>query len=104
MCAGFSGSLIFKPTSTLEIISRIGSFKSAWSFIFGTITHIHLCDMTNALTKIARLLDTIHMAFVIIHLWHYLIDSFGNYHALMIVTWCVPCHKVANRSDESKAA
>jgi len=33
------------------------------------------------------LLDTSHMAFVTAHLWHYLIDSFGNVVALQYVNW-----------------
>lgn len=39
---GFSGSPIFKLISTLGIISMIGSFKSAWSLIFGRITHLFI--------------------------------------------------------------
>ncbi|KAF8335116.1 hypothetical protein F5887DRAFT_1285695 [Amanita rubescens] len=33
------------------------------------------------------LLDSLHMAFVIAELWHYLIDLFGNYLILGVVTW-----------------
>jgi len=33
------------------------------------------------------LLDTLHMALTIIEVWHYLIDSVGNYAALLDITW-----------------
>ncbi|KAF8347237.1 hypothetical protein F5887DRAFT_916001 [Amanita rubescens] len=33
------------------------------------------------------MMDTLHIAFIIAGLWHYLIDSFGNYQALLPVTW-----------------
>ena len=35
-----------------------------------------------------RLLDTLHMTFVIVDIWHSLIDSFGNYTTLDSMTWC----------------
>lgn len=32
-------------------------------------------------------MDTLHMAFTVADLWHYLIESFGNYEALLPMTW-----------------
>ena len=43
------------------------------------------------------------MAFAIAELWHYLIDSFGNYDALDVVAWCVPSFEIANLPDERNA-
>ncbi|KAF8717943.1 hypothetical protein AX14_012065 [Amanita brunnescens Koide BX004] len=33
------------------------------------------------------ILDTLHMVFTIIEFWHYLIESFGNYEALLQLHW-----------------
>lgn len=65
---------------------------------------IHLLSIVRTTTeKIERFLDTIHMAFVIIDSWHDLIDSFGNYNALLIVSWCVPlCLTLVNCLNERK--
>ncbi|KAF8347236.1 hypothetical protein F5887DRAFT_957397 [Amanita rubescens] len=32
-------------------------------------------------------MDTLHTAFIVDDLWHYLIESFGNYEALLPMTW-----------------
>ncbi|KAF8347234.1 hypothetical protein F5887DRAFT_915998 [Amanita rubescens] len=33
------------------------------------------------------LLDTLHMVFIVTDIWHYLIESFGNYEALLPINW-----------------
>ena len=40
------------------------------------------------------------MAFVIVELWHYMIDSFGNYIALDVVSWYVPSLEIVKLLDE----
>lgn len=35
-----------------------------------------------------RFMDTLHMALTIYEVWHYLIDSIGDYPALLEMTWC----------------
>lgn len=47
-----------------------------------------------------RLFDSLHMAFVIVELWHYMIDSFGNYIALDVVSWYVPSLEIVKLLDE----
>ncbi|KAF8331822.1 hypothetical protein F5887DRAFT_56544 [Amanita rubescens] len=42
------------------------------------------------------LMDTAHMAVIIAGPWHYLIDSFGNYYALVIVTWSHKAQQLTN--------
>ena len=37
-----------------------------------------------------RILDSLHMIFTIVEFWHYLIDSFGDYNALLELHWYVP--------------
>ncbi len=32
-------------------------------------------------------MDTLHMAFIVVEVWHYLIVSFGNFGALRPVNW-----------------
>jgi hypothetical protein len=39
------------------------------------------------------------MAFAIAEIWHYLIDSFGNYPALGVITWYVPLLEFAKILD-----
>ena len=51
----------------------------------------------------ARLLDSLHMAFAIAELWHYLIDSFGNYLVLDHVAWSVPYFDIAKLPHERNA-
>ena len=43
------------------------------------------------------------MAFSIAELWHYLIDSFGNYAALQVLVWCVPSLEPLEYPDEREA-
>ena len=44
------------------------------------------------------------MSFTIAELWHYLIDSFGNFAALEAIVWYVPRLELLFLPDEHKAS
>ena len=98
---GFTELRCFKFTSISGIISKIGCFWSAPLYTFGT-TSLHPVIWTITEWN-ARLLDTLHMAFSIAELWHYLIDSFGNYAALQVIVWCVQSLELLKLPVEFKA-
>jgi len=41
----------------------------------------------NGTWRCGRIMDTLHTAFIVDDLWHYLVQSFGNYQALLPITW-----------------
>jgi len=42
------------------------------------------------------IMDSLHMALTVVALWHYLIDSFGDYSALLAETWMVKLQSIVH--------
>ncbi|KAF8714207.1 hypothetical protein AX14_012877, partial [Amanita brunnescens Koide BX004] len=74
MYLGGTGAAMLFGTTNLQIYLYFRNYKQ--DVIFQKCAVIFLW-----------LFDSLHMAFVIAELWHYMIDSFGNYIALDVVSW-----------------
>ncbi len=57
------------------------------SWFFGTCVAILLL-FTEPNNVNRRFMDTLYMALTIFEVWHYLIESIGDYPALLDMTWC----------------
>ena len=77
----------YKYTFTSGNTGGIGQCWSVLLLFFGTWNSADVKQNTRAR---GRTMDTLHMAFTIAELWHYLIEEFGNYSALFKITWYIP--------------
>ena len=68
--------------------------------LFHGVFQTRRCPMSKGLEN-KKLLDTLYLFFVIAEIWHYyLIDLFGIYSALGIITWCVPSLGLVEHPDK----
>ncbi|KAF8347235.1 hypothetical protein F5887DRAFT_957385 [Amanita rubescens] len=74
LCLGTTGAAMLYGATNVQIYLYIKNYREDQTMIKCSVAFLWL-------------MDTLHMAFIVVEVWHYLINSFGNFEALRPVNW-----------------